>query len=52
MKNFLNYIIRNKKQYINSDFLSFIENVLHIPELNIEYMLPYCIIKLNKFLTM
>ena len=51
IKNFLNYIIRYKKQYVNSDFLYFIENVMHISELNIEFMLPLCLIKLHKFFT-
>jgi len=50
IKNYLNYIIRNKKHIINSSFLSFVENVMHISELNIDYMLPYSILKLNKFL--
>ena len=50
IKNYLNYLIRNKKHIINSSFLSFVENIMHISELNIEYMLPYCILKLNKFL--
>ena len=51
IKNFLNFIIRHKKKYVNNDFLLFIENVMHIPDLNIEYMLPHCLIKLNKFFT-
>jgi replication factor C subunit 3/5 len=51
IKNFLNYIIRYQKQYVNSEFLSFIENVMHIPELNTEFMLPHCLIKLHKFFT-
>ena len=51
IKNFLNFIIRNKKEYVNSEFLLFIENVMHIPDLNIEYMLPHCLIKLHKFFT-
>ncbi len=50
IKNYLNYLIRNKKHIINLSFLSFIENIMHIPELNIEYMLPYTILKLNIFL--
>lgn len=50
IKNYLNYLIRNKKHIINLSFLSFIENIMHIPELNIEYMLPYTILKLNFFL--
>ena len=51
IKNFLNFVIRNKKQYVNKDFLLFIENVMHIPDLNIEFMLPHTLIKLNKFFT-
>jgi DNA polymerase III delta prime subunit len=51
IKSFLNYIIRHNKQYVTLDFLNFIKNMLHIPDLNIEFMLPYCIINLKKFLT-
>lgn len=51
LKNFLNFIIRHKKEYVTSEFLLFIENVMHIPDLNIEYMLPHCLIKLNIFFT-
>ena len=38
IKNYLNYLIRNKKHIINLSFLSCIENNMHITELNIEYM--------------
>lgn len=51
IKNFLNFIIRHKKEYVTTEFLLFIENVMHIPDLNIEYMLSHCLIKLNIFLT-
>jgi DNA polymerase III delta prime subunit len=51
LKNFLNFIIRHKKEYVTREFLLFIENVMHIPDLNIEYMLPHCLIKLNMFFT-
>ena len=50
IKNYLNYLIRNKKHIINSSFLSFVENIMHISDLNIDYMLPYSILKLNIFL--
>ena len=50
IKNYLNYLIRNKKEIINSDFLSFIENIMHISDLNISYMLPYTILQLNIYL--
>lgn len=48
LKNFLNFIIRTKKEYVNMELLNFIENILHISDINIDYMLPYTIIKLNK----
>jgi DNA polymerase III delta prime subunit len=48
LKNFLNFIIRTKKEYVNIELLNFIENILHISDINIDYMLPYTIIKLNK----
>lgn len=51
IKNFLNFIIRFKKEYVSNEFLLFIENVMHIPDLNIEFMLPHTLIKLNKFFT-
>jgi replication factor C subunit 3/5 len=51
IKNFLNFIIRQKKEHVSTEFLLFIENVMHIPDLNIEFMLPHTLIKLNKFFT-
>ena len=50
LKNYLNYLIRNKKHLITSKFLSFVENIMHISDLNIIYMLPYSILQLHKFL--
>ena len=50
IKNYLNYIIRNKKSIVNKTFLNFVENIIHIPDLNIDYMLHYTILKMNKFL--
>ena len=49
LKNFFNFIIRNKKEYVNMELLNFIENILHVSDMNIDYILPYTIIKLNKF---
>ncbi len=49
MKNYFNYLIRNKKNIITSEFLSFIENIIHVYDLSIDYMLPYSILQLNKF---
>ena len=50
LKNFLNYIIRSKKQYISRNFLLFVENIMHMTECKQDYLLNYSIIKLNKLL--
>ena len=49
IKNYLNYIIRNKKSIVTNDFLCFVENIMHIPDLNIDYMISLTILKLNIF---
>ena len=51
IKNYLNYIIRNNKQYVTSEFLSFVENIMHTNELNIEYTVRYMIITLKTLFT-
>ena len=51
VKNYLNYIIRTHKYIIIPAFLHFVENIMHIPDLSIDCMLPHTILKLNKFLT-
>ena len=48
LKIFFNFIIRSKREYVNMELLNFIENILHVSDMNIDYMLPYTIIKLNK----
>ena len=51
IKNYLNYIIRCNKELLSSEFLQFVENIMHVTELNIEYMLPLTILKMKTFLT-
>ena len=51
IKNYLNYIIRCNKELLSSEFLQFVENIMHVTELNIEYMLPLTILKMKAFLT-
>jgi replication factor C subunit 3/5 len=46
IKNFLNYIIRNHSQYINSKFIDFVESIIHIQECKTEYFLNYFILKM------
>ena len=49
IKNYLNYIIRNNKSIVTNDFLCFVENIMHIPDINIDYMISLTILKLNFF---
>ena len=46
IKNFLNYVIRNHSQYINSKFLDFVEHITHVQESKTEYILRYFILKI------
>ena len=48
IKNYLNYIIRKNSSFVNDKLLGFVENIMHIPDLNIDYMLPFTILNLNK----
>jgi len=51
IKNYLNYIIRHKKEILTSEFLQFAENIMHVTEVNIDYMLPLTILKMKTFLS-
>ena len=51
IKNYLNYIIRYNKELLSSEFLHFVENIMHVTDLNIDYMLPLTILKMKTFLT-
>ena len=50
IKEFLNYIIRNKKNYITPDFLKLCEILMHIQEPNIKYYKNYFAINLHRVL--
>jgi DNA polymerase III delta prime subunit len=50
IKNFLNYIIRNYTQYINCNFLNFVEHITHIQECKTEYLLQYFVLKIMTLL--
>ena len=41
IKNYFNYIIRNKKQAINENFLLIVENIMHSTDSNIDHLLHY-----------
>lgn len=48
LKNYLNYLIRYHQEIVTTEFLKFIEYVMHIPDININYLLPYAVIQLKK----
>jgi len=50
IKNFLNYIIRNYTQYVNCNFLNFVEHITHIQECKTEYLLKYFVLKIMTLL--
>jgi len=49
IKGVFNYIIRKKKNIINSEFLSFIENLLHSTNLNNKIYMRYFLVELSSF---
>ena len=50
MKNFFNYIIRNKKTVITRELLTIIENIMHTTDTNIGHLLEYFIHALKNIL--
>jgi DNA polymerase III delta prime subunit len=50
IKDYINYIIRNKPSVICSDFLNFAENVMHSQECNNKTYLYYSLSKLSSFI--
>jgi DNA polymerase III delta prime subunit len=50
IKNFLNYIIRNKKERINPDFLNFVENIMHFQDCKNSYFINYSLLNLKKYI--
>lgn len=50
IKDYLNYIIRNKPNVISSEFLNFVENLLHSQESNIQCFVYYSLFRLSSFM--
>lgn len=50
IKEFLNYLIRNKQDLITNEFLNFVEFIIHIQDSNIVYLLNYLVIKLQQII--
>ena len=49
IKNFLNYIIRNKPNLVNKEFLNFVENLMHSQNQNNNVFVFYSLTKLLSF---
>ena len=50
IKDFLNYIIRNRQHIVTNELLNFIENVMHFPDCDQKYYINYIIHKLLHYL--
>jgi DNA polymerase III delta prime subunit len=49
IKNYFNYIIRNKKQCVTKDFLAIVEGSIHVTDSNIQHILLYFIHNLQDY---
>jgi replication factor C subunit 3/5 len=50
IKDFLNYIIRNKNYIINQQFLNLIENIMHNQDCKNLYFINYSLLRLSSFI--
>jgi replication factor C subunit 3/5 len=50
IKDFINYIIHNKRIKITSDFLNFVENIMHSQSNNNDILINYLLSKMDSFL--
>jgi replication factor C subunit 3/5 len=50
IKDFINYIIRNHPEYINSKFLNFVENLMHSQNQNNNVLINYSLSQLSSFI--
>ena len=50
IKDYLNYIIRNKPQIITPNFLEFIENIMHHQDSKNSYYINYALSRLPSFI--
>ena len=51
IKDYLNYIIRYKSNYISKDFLNYAEFIMHLHDPKVEHVRNYSIIRLQNLLT-
>jgi replication factor C subunit 3/5 len=50
IKNYFNYMIDNKNELINEEFLNFIENIIHTTQVKNDVFINYFICQMTKFL--
>jgi replication factor C subunit 3/5 len=50
IKDFLNYIIRNKSEILNRDLLNLIENIMHNQDCNNSCFINYSLLRLSSFI--
>jgi DNA polymerase III delta prime subunit len=51
IKDYLNYIIHYKPEYLNYNFLKFTEFIMHLHEPRVEYVINYTVLKLHQLFT-
>lgn len=50
IKDFLNYVIRNKEKVVTTSFLNFVENIMHFEDCKNTYYVNYSISRLSSFM--
>ena len=50
IKNYFNYVIDKKFDFVNENFLNFLENIIHTPQSNNDIFINYFICQMTKFL--
>jgi DNA polymerase III delta prime subunit len=50
IKDFCNYIIRNKTEIISPEFLNFVENIMHFEDCKQSYFIKYTLLSLFQFI--
>jgi replication factor C subunit 3/5 len=51
IKNYFNYVIDNKYDFVNEKFLNFVENIIHIHQIKNETYIKYFIYQMKNFVT-
>jgi replication factor C subunit 3/5 len=49
MKLYFYYIIRNRTEYVNPDFLNTVEHIIHLHNIRTEYIIQYFILNVRKY---